>query len=66
MKGERLMLFDKNDKRQKFTRNKHLVESMVGVWEISDEFDPTDVLGSYRGTPYDADDLTPEQDADDL
>ena len=60
------MFFDKEDKRHKFTKNKHIVESMVHLWETSDESDPTDVLGSYRGRPYESDDLTPEQDADDL
>lgn len=60
------MLFDKNDKRTKFNKNKHIVESMVSLWEVSDEAHPIDVLGSYRGTAYDADDMTPEQDADDL
>lgn len=60
------MLFDKNDKRTKFNKNKHIVESMVSLWEAGDEAHPIDVLGSYRGTAYDADDMTPEQDADDL
>ncbi len=60
------MLFDKNDKRTKFNRNRHIVESMVKLWETSDEANPIDVLGSYRGTAYDADDMTPEQDPDDL
>ncbi len=59
------MLFDKNDRRIKFNKNKHIVESMVGLWEVGDEPMPIDVLGSYSGTSYDADDV-PEQDADDL
>ncbi len=60
------MMYDKNDRRTKFSKNKHIVESMVSLWETADESTPIDVLGSYRGIPYDADDLTPEQDADDL
>ncbi len=60
------MLYDKNDRRTKFNKNKHIVESMVSLWETSAESAPFDVLGSYRGTPYDADDPVPEQDADDL
>lgn len=60
------MTFDKNDKRTKFNKNKHIVESMVSLWETGDENDLIDVLGSYRGTPYDADDMVPEQDPDDL
>lgn len=60
------MLFDKNDKRHKFTKNKHIVERMVNLWEASDELNSFDVLGSYSGRPYDADDMMPEQDADDL
>ncbi len=60
------MMYDKNDRRTKFNKNKHIVESMVSLWETADESTPIDVLGSYRGTPYDADDLVPEQDADDL
>ncbi len=60
------MLYDKNDRRTKFNKNKHIVESMVSLWETAGESTPIDVLGSYRGTPYDADDLVPEQDADDL
>lgn len=59
-------MYDKDDRRHKFSKNKHIVESMVSLWETSDESAPFDVLGSYRGTPYDADDLVPEQDADDL
>ena len=39
---------------------------MVKLWETGDEVHPIDVLGSYRGTAYDADDMAPEQDADDL
>ncbi len=39
---------------------------MVSLWETAEENDPYDVLGSYKGRPYDADDLVPEQDADDL
>lgn len=60
------MIYDKDDRRMKFSKNKHIVESMVSLWETAGESDPIDVLGSYRGTPYDADDLVPEQDADDL
>ena len=60
------MMYDKNDRRTKFNKNKHIVESMVSLWETADESTPIDVFGSYRGTPYDADDLVPEQDADDL
>ena len=60
------MLYDKVDRRIKFNKNKHIVESMVSLWETAGESNPIDVLGSYRGTPYDADDLVPEQDADDL
>lgn len=60
------MMFNKSDKRQKFGKNKHIVESMVSIWETSDELNPIDVLGSYSGRPYDADDEMPEQDADDL
>ena len=60
------MLFDRNDKRQKFNKNKHIVQRMVNLWETADESSPIDVLGSYTGVPYDADDLNPEQDADDL
>ncbi|MBR3802671.1 MAG: hypothetical protein UHK54_01665 [Acutalibacteraceae bacterium] len=60
------MLYDKDDRRIKFNKNKHIVESMVSLWETAGESNPIDVLGSYRGTPYDADDLVPEQDADDL
>ncbi len=60
------MMYDKNDRRTKFSKNKHIVESMVSLWETAGESDPIDVLGSYRGTPYDANDLVPEQDADDL
>ncbi len=66
MKGENIVLFDKNDRRIKFNKNKHIVESMVKLWEVSDEANPIDVLGSYSGTAYDADDLVPEQDPDDL
>lgn len=39
---------------------------MVSLWETAGETDLYDVLGSYKGTPYDADDPVPEQDADDL
>lgn len=39
---------------------------MVNLWEIGNELDPTDVLGSYSGTPVTPDDPVPEQDADDL
>jgi hypothetical protein len=60
------VLYDKDDRRIKFNKNKHIVESMVSLWETAGESNPIDVLGSYRGTPYDADDLVPEQDADDL
>ena len=60
------MLYDKDDRRIKFNKNKHIVESMVSLWETAGESNPIDVLGSYRGTPYDADDIVPEQDADDL
>jgi len=60
------VIYDKDDRRLKFNKNKHIVESMVSLWETAGESDPIDVLGSYRGTPYDADDLVPEQDADDL
>ena len=60
------MRFNKNDSRQKFGKNKHIVERMVNLWETADETSPIDVLGSYTGVPYDADDLVPEQDADDL
>lgn len=60
------MIYDKDDRRLKFSKNKHIVESMVSLWETAGESDPIDVLGSYRGTPYDADDPVPEQDADDL
>lgn len=59
-------MYDKDDRRTKFNKNKHIVESMVSLWETADESAPIDILGSYRGTPYDADDLVPEQDADDL
>ncbi len=60
------MTFDRGDKRTKGVRNSRKIESMLKLWETGDEIDPMDVLGSYRGTPYDADDLSPEQDADDL
>lgn len=60
------MTFDKGDKRTKAVRNSRKIDSMLKLWETGDEIDPMDVLGSYRGTPYDADDLSPEQDADDL
>lgn len=39
---------------------------MVNLWETAEDSSPIDVLGSYTGVPYDADDLVPEQDADDL
>ena len=64
VKGENGMTFDKGDKRTKAVRNNRKIENMVNLWEIGEEIDPRDVLGSYRGRPYDADDLTPEQDAD--
>lgn len=60
------MLFNRNDKRQNFSKNRHIVQRMVNLWETADETSPIDVLGSYTGVPYDADDPVPEQDADDL
>ena len=45
---------------------KKLVSSRRLNTETADETSPIDVLGSYTGVPYDADDLVPEQDADDL
>lgn len=60
------MLFNKNDKRQNFGKNRHIVQRMVNLWETADESSPFDVLGSYTGVPYDAEDTVPEQDADDL
>ena len=62
------MIFRKKDKGRK---NKPIVEEMINEWETSVEYDPTDVLGSYTGTPnyenkFELDDLVPEQDPDDL
>lgn len=59
------MLFDKGDKRAKVARNNRKIENMVRLWEAGEEIDPRDVLGSYRGRPYDADEPETEQDADD-
>ena len=59
------MQYDKGDRRAKTVRNSRKIESMVKLWEMGDEIDPRDVLGSYRGRPYDADESAPEQDADD-
>ncbi len=58
------MTFDKSDRRAKAVRNSRKIENMVRLWEAGEEIDPMDVLGSYRGRPYDADELTPEQDTD--
>lgn len=66
MRGDLRLVYDKSDRRKPFKKNRHIVESMVSMWETAGESAPYDVLGSYRGTPYDADDLIPEQDADDL
>ena len=62
------MIFRKKDKSRK---NKPIVEEMINAWETSEEFTPTDILGSYTGTPnyenkFEVDDIVPEQDADDL
>ncbi len=57
-------MFEKRKERKH--RNRLKVESMVNLWEIGNELDPTDVLGSYSGTPVTPDDPVPEQDADDL
>ena len=56
------MLFDKSDRRAKAARNGRRIENMVRLWEAGEELDPRDVLGSYRPQPYDADEMTPEQD----
>lgn len=53
-----------NKKREK--KNRDIIESMINVWAINSTQNPTDVLGSYRGTPYSGRDEMPEQDADDL
>lgn len=66
MRGEYRLIYDKNDRRTAFNKKRHIVESMVSLWETAAENEPFDVLGSYRGRPYDADDIVPEQDADDL
>ncbi len=55
-------MYDK--KREK--KNRDIIESMINVWAINSTQNPTDVLGSYRGTPYSGGDQVPEQDADDL
>ncbi|MBQ5823776.1 MAG: hypothetical protein IIW48_03100 [Clostridia bacterium] len=60
------MQYNKSDRRKAVRKNRHIVESMVSLWETAGETDLYDVLGSYKGTPYDADDPVPEQDADDL
>ncbi len=53
---------DRNRKR----KNKDIIESMINVWAINSVQNPTDILGSYRGTPYSVEDERPEQDPDDL
>ncbi len=58
------MLFDKSDRRAKAVRNSRMIETMIKLWEAGEELDPRDVPGSYRPRPYDADELTPEQDED--
>lgn len=59
----------KKRKKDKYSGNAKPVNDIIGLWEASMEFDPSDTLGSYTGTPYDAfeeDDYQPVQDADDL
>lgn len=55
----------KTDRKSK-SKNRDIIESMINVWAINSVQNPTDILGSYRGTPYSVDDQRPEQDADDL
>lgn len=56
----------KNGKKKKKTKQKlsPVVESMLDEWEIANDDDAIDVLGSYTGTPVDG--VHPEQDSDDL
>ena len=58
------MMFDRGDRRAKAVRNSRNIENMLRLWEAGEEIDPMDVLGSYRGRPYDADEPDPEQDTD--
>lgn len=54
------------EKKKNRNKNEDIVESMINVWAINSTQNPIDILGSYRGTPYSAHDVVPEQDADDL
>ncbi len=57
----------KNDyPKKRKPKNKEIVDKMINVWQINNQTNPTDILGSYRGTPYWDDDDMPEQDVDDL
>ncbi len=62
------MIFRRKNHKQK---NAPIVEEIIDLWEMGNEIDPTDILGSYTGTPnyeneFSVKDLEPEQDPDDL
>ena len=57
---------DKKDKKKR-NNNKNFVEELSrNLAESAREPVPTDIDGSYTGSPVDSDDATPVQDADDL
>lgn len=56
----------KKDKKKR-TNNKNFVEELSrNLAESAREPVPTDIDGSYTGSPVDSDDRVPVQDADDL
>ncbi|MBQ4604047.1 MAG: hypothetical protein IJB16_05530 [Clostridia bacterium] len=59
------MPFKFPEKRKETVMQKHFPkEKNPRGYDLNDDDIPTDVLGSYTGTPYDG--LRPVQDADDL
>ena len=59
------MPFNFPDKRKENKAQWHFSKERANRgYDLEEEGIPTDVLGSYTGTPYD--DLRPIQDADDL
>ena len=55
----------KNDyPKKRKPKNKEIVDGTINIWQITNQTNPIDVLGSYHGTSYSNEYDDEEQDID--
>lgn len=55
----------KNDyPKKRKPKNKEIVDGMINIWQVTNQINPIDVLGSYHNTSYSNEYDDDEQDID--